>query len=267
MFNAGAPGNGEEYFFDDIEQIASIPAENIVALPIDFETPITVGSFDGALGARVVNPHQTGINTSGFVGQLTRPASGPFAGSRITLSAPIDFSVNSILSMKVYCTEPVGHPILVKFEGGVPVEVSSVTTKSGEWETLTFDFTGLDGSTNNQMLFMFNFNTVGAGEIYYFDDIQLTDGSVDPGLSIESEAFVSGFSAFPNPSSTTWTISDKANSQFTAQLLDAQGRFLAAFTNQAQQDLVIDVAAYPSGIYFIEIQAANQSTTIKVIKD
>jgi len=268
MFNAGAPGNGEEYFFDDIEQIATIPAENIVALPIDFETPVTVGSFDGALGARVVNPHQTGINTSGFVGQLTRPAGGPFAGSRITLSAPIDFSTNSILSMKVYCTEPVGHPILVKFEGGIPVEVSAVTTKSGEWETITFDFTGLDGSTNNQMLFMFNFNTVGSGEVYYFDDIQLTDGNpVDPGVSIESEELFSGFSIFPNPASEIWTVSNNADMPFSVQLIDIQGKLLSVLHSNVQQNIAIDASQYPAGIYFIEIHAKNQTKTIKVVKE
>jgi uncharacterized protein YkuJ len=267
MFNAGAPGNGEEYYFDDIEQIATIPAENIVALPIDFETPVTVGSFDGALGARVVNPHQTGINTSGFVGQLTRPAGGPFAGSRITLSAPIDFSTNAILSMKVYCTQPVGHPILVKFEGGVPVEVSAVTTKSGEWETLTFDFTGMDGSTNNQMLFMFNFNTVGSGEIYYFDDIQLTDGVEDPGVSIEALDPISSFSVYPNPAASIWHVASDENQPFTARLVDAQGRIVSVFNSTAQNSLAIDASNYTSGIYFIEIEAANQSTSIKVIKE
>lgn len=268
MFNAGAPGNGEEYFFDDIEQIASIPAESIVALPINFETPVTVGAFDGALGARVANPFPGGINTSAFVGQLTRPAGGPFAGSRITLSAPINFTSNSILSMKVYCTEPVGHPILVKFEGGVPVEVSAVTTKSGEWETLTFDFTGLDGGTNNQMLFMFNFNTVGSGEVYYFDDIELTDGSepVDPGLSIENNQ-LSNFQVFPNPTATQWSVSNKSGSDFSVHLIDAQGKLLGSFENGVNQSITIDASAYPAGLYFLEVQATNFSESIKVIKD
>jgi hypothetical protein len=267
MFNAGTPGNGEEYFFDDIVQLPSIPSGSIVALPIDFETPITVGSFDGALGARVANPHQTGINTSGFVGQLTRPAGGPFAGSRITLSAPIDFSTDAILSMKVYCSEPVGHPILVKFEGGTPVEVSAVTTKTNEWETLTFDFTGMQGGTNNQMLFMFNFNTVGSGEVYYFDDIQLTDGTEEPGVSIESNDLLSGFSVYPNPASASWTIENKTDAAFTIQLMDAQGKLLSVVNSNDLQNLTIDASTYASGVYFVEIQASNQTRTIKLVKE
>jgi hypothetical protein len=266
MFNAGAPGNGAEYFFDDIELISSIPNENIVALPIDFETPITVGDFDGAIGARVANPFQTGINTSAFVGQLTRPAGGPFAGSRITLSAPINFSVNSILSMKVYCTQPIGHPILVKFEGGTPVEVSALTTKTGEWETLYFDFTGLVGGTNNQMLFMFNFGNVGNGEVYYFDDIQLGDGT-NPGLSIQTNELLNDISVFPNPSQDSWTITNVTSAEFSIQIRDLQGKLLGNLNSNMQQAISIDATNFPVGVYFLEITSQDQSRIIKVVKE
>lgn len=266
MFNAGAPGNGAEYFFDDIELISSIPEESVVELPIDFETPVTVGDFDGAIGARVANPFPTGINTSAFVGQLTRPAGGPFAGSRITLSSPIDFSTNSILSMKVYCTAPIGHPILVKFEGGVPIEVAGATTKTGEWEIMQFDFTGLAGGTNNQMLFMFNFNNIGAGEVYYFDDIQLTDGT-NPGVSIETNEPLNNFSAYPNPTSDSWTVSSGNSSEFTIQVRDLQGKLLAEFNSNSQQTLSIDASNFTSGIYLIEIISENQNRTIRLVKD
>jgi len=266
MFNAGAPGNGAEYFFDDIELISSIPNENIVALPIDFETPITVGDFDGAIGARVANPFQTGINTSAFVGQLTRPAGGPFAGSRITLSAPINFSVNSILSMKVYCTQPIGHPILVKFEGGTPVEVSALTTKTGEWETLYFDFTGLVGGTNNQMLFMFNFGNVGNGEVYYFDDIQLGDGT-NPGLSIQTNDLLNDISVFPNPSQDSWKITNVTSAEFNIQIRDLQGKLLGNLNSNMQQAISIDATNFPVGVYFIEMTSQDQSRIIKVIKE
>jgi hypothetical protein len=266
MFNAGAPGNGAEYFFDDIELISSIPEESVVALPIDFETPVTVGDFDGAIGARIANPFATGINTSAFVGQLTRPAGGEFAGSRITLSAPIDFSTNSILSMKVYCTQAIGHPILVKFEGGVPVEVSAVTTKTSEWETLTFDFTGLDGGTNNQMLFMFNFGNVGAGEVYYFDDIQLTDGTTDPGVSIENNAALSDFTVFPNPTSDSWTISSEDHASFTVQIRDLQGKLLGDLNSSTQHSISVDASSYPAGIYFLEIKSDHQTKMVSVVK-
>lgn len=266
MFNAGAPGNGAEYFFDDIALISSIPEESVVELPIDFETPVTVGDFDGAIGARVANPFPTGINTSAFVGQLTRPAGGPFAGSRITLSSPIDFSTNSILSMKVYCTAPIGHPILVKFEGGVPVEVAGATTKTGEWEIMQFDFTGLAGGTNNQMLFMFNFNNIGAGEVYYFDDIQLTDGT-NPGVSIETNEPLNNFSAYPNPTSDSWTVSSGNSSEFTIQVRDLQGKLLAEFNSNSQQTVSIDASNFTSGIYLIEIISENQNRTIRLVKD
>jgi hypothetical protein len=187
MFNAGAPGNGEEYFFDDIELVASIPNSSVVALPIDFETPVPLGAFDNAVGEIVSNPFQIGINTSDKVGKLTRPfGTSDWAGSRITLTSPIDFSSNPFLTMKVYCTEPIGHLVKVKFEGGVPFERDAYTTKIGEWETLTFDFTGQVLGGNNQMLFMFNGGIAGSGQIYYFDDIQQFEEL--PSLSITSSS-------------------------------------------------------------------------------
>ncbi len=266
MFNAGAPGNGAEYFFDDIELISSIPEASVVALPINFETPVTVGDFDGAIGARVANPFPSGINTSAFVGQLTRPPGGPFAGSRITLSAPIDFSVNSVLSMKVYCTQPVGHPILVKFEGGTPVEVSAVTTVTGQWETLEFDFTGLIGGTNNQMLFMFNFGNIGNGEVYYFDDIQLGD-ETNPGLSIESNELLNNISVYPNPAQNSWTVTNAMSADFTIQIRDVQGKLLGNLNSNMQQTISIDASNYPAGVYFLEITSANETAVIKLVKE
>ena len=144
-----------------------------VSLPIDFETPVTVEAFDNAIGSTTTNPMVSGINTSNTVGKLVRPAgiTSNWAGSRIILTAPLNFSTNPILAVKVYSTQPIGYNVICKFEGGTPFESSAVTTATGEWETLYFNFTGQNAGTNNQMLFMFNAGTPGNGEEYFFDDV------------------------------------------------------------------------------------------------
>jgi hypothetical protein len=114
---------------------------------------------------------------------------------------------------------------------------------------------------------MFNFNTVGAGEEYYFDDIQLTDGTVDPGLSVESEEILDGFSVYPNPAASSWTITNNTNEEFSIFLSDVQGKLLTVVNGKNQENLFIDAIKFTSGIYFLEIHAKNQTRTIKLIKE
>ncbi|MFN5418602.1 MAG: T9SS type A sorting domain-containing protein [Flavobacteriia bacterium] len=264
MFNAGAPGNGEEYFFDDIELVSSIPSANVVALPIDFETiPVTVGAFDNAIGERIANPFQTGINTSATIGKLTRPnGTSDWAGSRITLTNPIDFALDPFLLMKVYCTEPIGHLVKVKFEGGVPFERDAYTTKSGEWETLTFDFTGQNLGGNNQMLFMFNGGTPGTGQVYYFDDIQqLTEV---PGLKINN-VVANNFSIYPNPAQESIKINHSNKGQIVYSIEDLSGKTF--ISNQYLLDgSEINISSLHNGVYIISIIENSQITKLKFLK-
>lgn len=261
MFNAGGPGNGEEYFFDDVELIASIPAENIVALPINFETVVAVGGFDNAVGERVPNPFQTGINTSATVGKLTRPNGGPYAGSRITLTSPIDFATNPILSMKVYCTEPIGHLLKVKFEGGVPFERDAFTTKTGEWETLTFDFTGQTLGGNNQMLFMFNAGNSGSGQIYYFDDIE--QFAELPSVNV-NEIIASDFSLYPNPAQEFIKVNFKSKGEILYSIEDLSGK--TYISKQSLSTNNIDISYLNSGVYIITLFQNNEITKLNFIK-
>jgi hypothetical protein len=98
------------------------------------------------------------------------------------------------------------------------VETDAVTTKTGEWETLLFDFSKPAADTaalNTSYIFdtlslFFNFNVVGNNEEYYFDDITFI-GPV--ALSVSSSSLVGtwklapvagAFAVGPNPSDLSW---------------------------------------------------------------
>jgi len=54
------------------------------------------------------------------------------------------------------------------------MEVQATATGANQWETLTFDFTGISDTEAIDVVTVFmNFGVAGMGNTYYFDDIQL----------------------------------------------------------------------------------------------
>ena len=159
---------------------------NSQSLPIDFESDVVIGdfeNFDGGTASIIPNPSMGGINTSATVAQIVRDGGATWAGSKILLDNNLDFSVNSAISMKVYTTAPVGTAVNFKLEGGDIAERQALTTVSGAWETLTWEFSGTT-ATNNYVVFMFDFGNIGNGSetsTFSFDDVAQVAGEVvDP---------------------------------------------------------------------------------------
>lgn len=157
----------------------------IVAAPLlDFESsaPYAFTDFDGGVATRIANPHRTGINTSATVMRLVKGAGAVWAGSKITMAAPVDFSTKRVLKVKVY--SPVaGIRLLLKFEGAGPFfeKLSAPITAANVWEELTFDFSAVPvNNLNDQIVFMFDFGTAGDGgplSTYLFDDVTQSAGT------------------------------------------------------------------------------------------
>ena len=113
------------------------------SLPFDFESATSgMVGYDNATFSIVNNPSTSG-NSSSKVAKIVKTTTGDlWAGGKITNVSSLNFSAasTSVLSMKVYTTEPVGTVIKVKLENPYTSEVDAVTTVSGAWHTLTFDF-------------------------------------------------------------------------------------------------------------------------------
>jgi len=189
------------------------------SLPFDFESA-TLGmvGYDNASFTIVNNPSTTG-NSSSKVAEIVKTTAGDlWAGGKITNVSSLNFSSasSSVLSMKVYTTEPVGTVIKVKLENPYTSEVDAVTEVSGAWHTLTFDFGIPLPSGSADLVIMPQPFTAGSGNTFYVDDIQQVPGTVFPkraGLPITFESGTTAGHFFSFESATMEVV---ANSKLDA---------------------------------------------------
>lgn len=188
------------------------------SLPIDFESDIVTADFvdfDGGTASVIDNPQSNGINTSNKVAQIVRDGGQIWAGSKIDLAENLDFSTFNSISMKVFTTAPVGTIVKFKLEGDGSTERDVPTTVSNEWETMTWDFTGVPINFNS-IVFMFDFGNVGNGSensTFLFDDIiQLFGGiQIDLPVNFENNSINYTMTDFGGNSSSYETDPEDAN--------------------------------------------------------
>ncbi len=179
IFDLGTTGDGSAnftYYLDDIRLESTFP----VAIPLNFEYPITYGwfDFDGGNATVINNPDASGINTSAKVVRMIKNAGQPWGGSFLTLSTPIDFTKKNF-RMKVWSPR-IGANVLLKVENsanpGQNFEVSSSTTVANAWQELTFDYSGIPAGTYDRVVLIFDLGTPGDGSsnfTFYFDDLRV----------------------------------------------------------------------------------------------
>jgi len=164
------------------------------SLPFDFEGDLLTSDFvdfDGGAATVVPNPFPSGINTSETVAQIVRDGGVIWSGSKVELAENLDFTTDNSITMSVYTTAPIGTLVKFKLEGpGNPTERDVATTVSGEWEEMTWDFTGTPSDLNT-LVFMFDFGNIGNGteaSTFYFDDIYQRFGGLQIDLPVTFEA-------------------------------------------------------------------------------
>jgi hypothetical protein len=172
------------------QKVTAVKITDPFALPITFDNEF-VSDFFGTFGGgqkfeKVANPYSGGLNTSANVGKYTKGYEG-WSGTYSPLNAPIDFSVGKVIKVLIYNPDPalIGKKMnmeLESAEGGTPANGVAVLkvpfTKSGEWEELTFDYSGIAGipanAKFNQLVLRFNDTFDGAGAFFYIDNFRLT---------------------------------------------------------------------------------------------
>lgn len=188
IFDLGTMGNGSANFtflFDDIRLDGGGGGGNpsVLNVPLDFESSTLTYAwfdFDGGNATVVNNPDKSGINTSNKVTKMVKNAGQPWGGSFLTLDGPINFSGSKIFKVKVWSPRA-GAKFLLKVENSATTsqnfEKEVVSTKAGEWETLTFDYSAINtANTYNRIVVICDLGTQGNGSAnftWYFDDITL----------------------------------------------------------------------------------------------
>jgi len=184
FFNAGAdPQPGDVYYIDNIEWGEKTAAdletfENGAFLPWEPLDQLTTihGTFEV-----VNNPSAVAPNTSAKVGKY---AKGSSAFSTLAAVAPGVIDISSKPQYNVQVWAPVGAKTVIMQLESVSAgnkEVERPIKNAGNWETLSFDFTSHQGITDWASLrFIFNPNVEEAGTVYYFDNLNQSEATVDP---------------------------------------------------------------------------------------
>ena len=181
IFELGTPGDGSANFtflFDDIRLTNTFP----VAIPLNFEYPVTYGwfDFDGGNVTVVNNSQSGGINTSAKVAKMIKNPGQPWGGSFLTLTQPINFAISRTFKMKVFSPRA-GARVLLKVENSSNpsqnFEREVATTVAGAWEELTFDYGAINTSlVYDRVVVIFELGTPGDGSAnftFLFDDLRL----------------------------------------------------------------------------------------------
>ena len=156
--------------------VAFVGCLNAQTTYLDFEgaTPVN-GTFGGSNFSIVANPSKTGVNTSDKVAMTFKSGGGiqTWGGISFPIGGLINFTNGEMtFTMDVYST--VAGNAMFKVETGVEgqqKEVRLAYTTPGQWQTITYTFTGLTGTKYNQIVtFMGEGNTL--TDVWYFDNVK-----------------------------------------------------------------------------------------------
>ena len=201
------------------QYLQTVVISNPILLPVTFESNTinyAFTNFGGANTSVVNNPANNAGNTSSKVARLTKnTGSEVWAGSFFELGMPIDFSVLKKIRIKTWSPQA-GITVKMKLENlanpNINSEINVVNTVANNWEELTFDFSAINTANSYQrVVIFFNFGVSGAGQNYYFDDIQLVSGVPTLSLPLNFESATLNY-AFSDFGGNTASVVNNANS-------------------------------------------------------
>jgi hypothetical protein len=182
------------------------PSSIVTSTVQDFEgTAPTFTVFGNIADIEVIaNPDASGVNTTAKVAKTLKSAgSEVWAGGFFDLSSPLDLVNYSKMSIKTWSPKS-GITVRLKIENSNDntqfFEIDATTTKSNEWEELTFDLSTAQAFNYDRVVLFFDFGNAGDDSVYYFDEINLVDDSgVSAGLTFQDfEGTAPTFTVFGN---------------------------------------------------------------------
>lgn len=194
IFDLGTMGDGSAnftYLFDDISLFDNSGGLSQIDHPVTFESTTvnyTLTDFGGNASVLGVDPTDAG-NTVAITTKTTgaQTWAGTTIGTELGFASVVPLTLTeSTMSIRIY-SPAADIPVRLKGEDHnnttLTVETEAVTTTSGAWETLTFDFTNVVPGTNpfdpatnfDKFSIFFNFGVAGANEVYYWDDVMFNN--------------------------------------------------------------------------------------------
>ncbi|MCR9174069.1 MAG: T9SS type A sorting domain-containing protein [bacterium] len=284
IWDLGTVGDGTSnftFYFDDIELVASTgPVLDQIDLPVTFEdttVDYTLTDFGGNAHQVIADP----TNPNNTVAEVTKTQAAQFwAGTTIStpngLASAIPFSAtDSTISVRVWSPDS-GIPVRLKAEDHtnptISVETENLTTTSGEWETMIFNFNNEVGgtaainlaNTYDMLSIFFNFGTDGAtaGEkIYYFDDVQMGPpcqvSSTEDVSLCDAVSYDWNGTTYTMDGTYTYTTQNAGECDSTATL----NLTFASSTTSSITETALDTYTAPSGAVYTTSGTYNDTIT------
>ncbi len=183
FFNAGQdPQDGDVYYIDNI---AWAPKGNLTIEDFELGVVLPWEPLDGQAVlhgsfARVANPDPSAPNTSAFVGKYTK---GTSAFSTLSAVAPglIDISSRPQYNLDIYAPGPGTVIMQLESVANGNKEVERTIVAGGVWQTVSFDFSEHQATTDWVSLkLVFNPGVAEEGAMFFFDNLTQSETTVDP---------------------------------------------------------------------------------------
>ena len=260
-------------YFDQISFNSGGAVEDYNLEDIDFETDgfganwvWTVHNNHSNPALEIVpNPNLSSSNSSENVAKFTSKADGEAWALTFTdnIGTFLFNQDNKIVSLKV--RKEVATNFGVKFEYVDPTNAQVLyfkelqlptTVTDGNWESLHFDFSSEIGTAYNRLVIIPDFESRSQDNISYYDEVSF--GSVAGFQNV----FFNSLKLVPNPAKNWVQISGDFDAITAVKIFDVQGKLVKEIISFQDQ---INISDLKAGLYFVQITAANKTTSKKLV--
>ena len=260
-------------YFDQISFNSGGAVEDYSLEDIDFETDgfganwvWTVHNNHSNPALEIVpNPNLSSSNSSENVAKFTSKADGEAWALTFTdnIGTFLFNQDNKIVSLKV--RKEVATNFGVKFEYVDPTNAQVLyfkelqlptTVTDGNWEALHFDFSSEIGTAYNRLVIIPDFESRSQDNISYFDEVSFSS------VAGFQNVFFNSLKLVPNPAKNWVQISGDFDAITTVKIFDVQGKLVKEIISFQDQ---INISDLKAGLYFVQITAANKTTSKKLV--
>jgi len=260
-------------YFDQISFNSGGAVEDYNLEDIDFETDgfganwvWTVHNNHSNPALEIVpNPNLSSSNSSENVAKFTSKADGEAWALTFTdnIGTFLFNQYNKIVSLKV--RKEVASNFGVKFEYVDPTNAQVLyfkelqlptTLTDGNWEALHFDFSSEIGTAYNRLVIIPDFESRSQDNISYFDQVSFSS------VAGFQNVFFNSLKLVPNPAKNWVQISGDFDAITAVEIFDVQGKLVKEIISFQDQ---INISDLKAGLYFVQITAANKTTSKKLV--